>query len=239
MSNTTQKSLHKSLCEIAVKWLKRAPSAGGPGCAVAMSECKSGVDGEIPDAIGFRRTGYDATDGSVLVEVKTSRADFLADAKKSHRISGGIGSWRYYMAPKGLIDPNDLPMGWGLLQVNERGHVKALAGHATYFKGRHDEYLRQACLWRFLDVDVSREQFLLVRALANTGDPQKVLIMLREANNRAARLTAAVERIAKALGLPQHTSSYEVERTARLLRQRIEHDFNKMSCLTTDIARHG
>lgn len=239
MDTTTEKSLHKSLCETAVKWLKRAPSAGGPGCSVAVSECKSGFDGEIPDAIGFRRTGYEPTDGSVLVEVKTSRSDFLADARKPHRSSGGVGSWRYYLAPHGLIDPDELPTGWGLLQVNQRGHIKALAGHALYFKGRHDEYLRQADIWRFMDVDLGREQFLLVRALANTGDPQKVLDILREANNRAARLAVAVERIAKALGLPQHTPSYEVERQVRLICERLGHDFNEMPRAKARIVMRG
>lgn len=223
MTDQNEKNLHKSLCEIAVKWLKRAPSAGGPGCAIAMSECKTGWSGEIPDAIGFRRTGYQhPTDGSVVVEVKVSRSDFLADAKKPHRTHGGIGSWRYYMVPQGLITPEELPLGWGLLNVNKRGHVNAVAGHALYFKGRHDEYLRQACLWRFADVDVVREQFLLVRVIANTGDPQKVLDMLRDANNRAAGLTRAISRIAKAMELPEYTASYEVERHARLVTRRLQ-----------------
>ncbi|CAM3656982.1 adenylosuccinate synthase [Bordetella flabilis] len=229
------KTLHRSLCEIAVRWLKRARSAGGPGCAVAVSECKTGHDGEIPDAIGFRHTGYAPTDGSVLIEVKVSRADFLADARKHHRKAGGVGSWRYYMAPEGLIDPAELPDGWGLLQVNPRGHVKPLAGHALYFKGRDDEYVSQATQWRFPEVNLTRENFLLVRALANTGDPQKVLGMLRESNNRTARLSAAIERIAKALGLPQHASSFDVERTASRLLQQLERyrDHEKSSLLAS------
>lgn len=218
---TNQKTHHKALCELAVKWLKRARSAGGPGCAVALTECKTGWSGEIPDAIGFRFTGHEPTDGSVLVEVKVSRADFLADAKKPHRVSGGIGSWRYYMAPVGLIDPCELPQGWGLLQVNSRGHIKALAGHAVYFRGRYDEYKRQACLWRWQQVDLLREQYLLVRVLANTGDPQKVLDMLRDTNNRANRLTAAVSKVAVALGLSEYTPSSEVARHARILAQRL------------------
>ncbi len=219
-----EKTQHQTLCAIAVKWLKRAPSAGGPGCAVAVSECKTGWSGEIPDAIGFRYTGSQALDGSTLIEVKTSRSDFLADAKKPHRQTGGIGVWRYYMCPTGLIAPQELPIGWGLLEVNARGHVKALAGHALYFRQSHGytEYVRQASLWRFPDVDLHREQFLLVRTIANAGDPQKVLEMIRDANNRAARLTASIANIAAALDLPKYAASHEVERSARVLRQNLK-----------------
>lgn len=222
LSSSTQKNLHKELCGVAVKWLKRPKSAGGHGCAVALSECRTGYDGEIPDAIGFRQTGYPATDGSVVVEVKVSRADFLADAKKPHRIAGGIGSWRYYLAPQGLIRVDELPSGWGLLELTARGSVKALAGYATHCKARDSEYVRQACIWRFPDVDLQREQFLLVRALANTGDPQKVLGMLREANNRAARRASEIERIGKALGLPQYTAAHQIESQAVRMRKRLE-----------------
>lgn len=181
---------HKQMCEIAVKWLKRPNSAGGPGCAVALSECRSGWSGEIPDAIGFRASGH--WDGSYVVEVKTSRSDFLADAKKPHRASGGMGNWRYFMAPTGLIKTSELPAGWGLLEVNGRGHVKAVAGPAAFYKGPWGEMEKQIAAWK-QDSDMQREQFLMVRAMANTGDPQKVLDMIREANNRAARSFALYE----------------------------------------------
>src|SRR5690606_30712771 len=120
---------HADLCALALKWLKRPRSAGGAGCAVAVSECRTGWSGEIPDAIGFRCAEPDP--GSVVVEVKVSRPDFLADSKKPHRTSGGVGDWRYYMAPQGIISAVDLPKGWGLLEVNSRGHVKVVAGHAA------------------------------------------------------------------------------------------------------------
>ena len=30
---------------------------------------------------------------------------------------GGLGSERFYFAPKGLISPDELPEGWGLLEL--------------------------------------------------------------------------------------------------------------------------
>ena len=68
-------------------------------------------NGEQPDAIGWR-------DGlSFLIECKASRADFLADKKKPFRqdANKGMGDWRFYMSPPEIINPDDLPQGWGLL----------------------------------------------------------------------------------------------------------------------------
>ena len=114
---------HSDLCKLAVSWLKRPFSRGGHGCTVAIDECRTGWGGEIPDAVGYRYSGMQDTsmDGTVLVECKLSRSDFLADKAKPHRHAGGIGNWRYYMAPEGLISPEELPEKWGLVEVNARG----------------------------------------------------------------------------------------------------------------------
>jgi hypothetical protein len=73
---------------------------------------------ETPDAIGFKSFE------SILIEVKVSRGDFLRDAKKRHRQDGeGMGDLRYYMAPAGMIKSEEVPAGWGLLEVIE-GRVR-------------------------------------------------------------------------------------------------------------------
>jgi hypothetical protein len=58
----------------------------------------------------------------VLVESKVSRADFLADRAKPFRQSPetGVGCERYYLAPRGLICIEELPAGWGLLEMSGR-----------------------------------------------------------------------------------------------------------------------
>lgn len=165
MSNFT----HSALCSVAVKWLRRSWSQNGAACCVAVSEAKSGWHGEIPDAIGFRRKGH--RDGSVVVEVKVSRSDFLADAKKPHRASGGIGNRRYFMCPEGMISVDELPAGWGLLVVNARGHVKKLADATAWF-----------------DADADREQFILVRLLSRVGDAEALNKELKEARRERQRL---------------------------------------------------
>jgi hypothetical protein len=75
------------------------------------------VSGEMPDAIGWKRTCH-----SVLVECKISRADFLADRNKPFRVKPelGVGSERFYLAPKDLVNVEELPPGWGLLEYQNR-----------------------------------------------------------------------------------------------------------------------
>lgn len=67
---------HSELIEIGYRWLLKHTS-----CGVAFKELRAICpNGEIPDVIGFGGFGH-----SVLIEVKISRADFLADKKKIFR----------------------------------------------------------------------------------------------------------------------------------------------------------
>ncbi len=92
---------------MAVGWLRRYR------CGVVLSE-QACVSGEMPDAIGWKKACH-----SVLVESKVSRGDFLADRGKPFRLKpeSGVGCERYYLAPRGLIRVEELPAGWGLLEV--------------------------------------------------------------------------------------------------------------------------
>jgi hypothetical protein len=176
---------HRFLCDVAVKWLKRSNSKGGHGCHVAVSEVASGWSGEVPDAIGFRATG-DHTDGSVVVEVKVSRSDFLADKKKPHRNGRvvGLGNWRYYMCPVDLIKVDELPDNFGLLYVNTRGHIKPIVTPFTTTNYRTQTETLE--VMKFV-ADVKRESFLMVRLLSRVGDPEKFNNDLKDARNNGLR----------------------------------------------------
>jgi len=111
---------HDDLCCIAERWLLKAK-----GCSFAFKEFVSlGTYGEIPDAIGFR-SGI-----SILVECKASRSDFLSDKKKIFRRnpSKGMGTFRFFMCPAGLIHPDDLPERWGLVWVSDKGKATQKVG---------------------------------------------------------------------------------------------------------------
>lgn len=107
--------LHEQLCEKGVSWLKRN------GFAVAAMNVWAAGSRERVDCIGYRQQC------SAMIEVKVSRSDFLVDRKKPERKAGGAGTYRFYLAPAGLLAVNDLPTGWGLLEFTGRS-VKMVHG---------------------------------------------------------------------------------------------------------------
>lgn len=183
---------HSDLSALAVKWLRRPNSANGHGCNISMSELKSGWTGEIPDAIGFKLLHPHSE--SVVVEVKTSRSDFLADRNKPHRIRGGMGNYRYFMVPQGLISPGELPSGWGLLEVNSRGHIKPMAGPAAFASKNYNEWTTALEQFRN-EADTVREQWLLVKLLSQVGDPEEMNNKRKEVYRELDRVRAAHNRL--------------------------------------------
>ena len=174
---------HSQLCKLALSWLKRPQSRGGHGCKVAIDECRTGWGGEIPDALGYRFDGS-FMDGTVLVECKTSRADFLADQAKPHRQAGGVGNWRYYMA-EGIISVHELPDKWGLVEVNHRGHMKTVVGP---FTAPSYQVRRERLVAAWHPSDTQREFFLVVRLFDRISDPEKVVDLDKERNRLAFRV---------------------------------------------------
>ena len=102
---------HAQMVQRAVRWLRSYR------CGVVLSE-QACASGEMPDAIGWKRACH-----SVLVECKVTRADFLADRDKPCRMKpqNGVGCERFYFTPGGLVRPEELPAGWGLLEWRNRG----------------------------------------------------------------------------------------------------------------------
>ncbi|HUA15357.1 MAG TPA: hypothetical protein VMG31_08660 [Verrucomicrobiae bacterium] len=110
---------HAQMVERAVRWLRSYR------CGVVLSE-QACASGEMPDAIGWKQACH-----SVLVECKVTRADFLADRAKPFRQKPekGVGSERFYLTPPGLLTPDELPSGWGLLELR-RGRIDMLRASA-------------------------------------------------------------------------------------------------------------
>jgi len=111
---------HDELIQIGKKWLK---NQGGKrwSCGVIFTELVcAGM--ETPDIFGL------ASYGSTMIEVKTSRADFLRDKKKMFRMypDMGMGGYRFYLCPTGLIKEEELPENWGLVYVNEKGKARII-----------------------------------------------------------------------------------------------------------------
>src|SRR5712672_2656983 len=102
---------HSTIVAMGVPWLRRQ-------CSVVLYEFSTAAD-ENPDVIGWAPAA-----GSVLIECKLSRSDFLRDAAKTVRMNprAGMGQRRYYLCPSDLIEVKDLPPKWGLLWAT-RGQV--------------------------------------------------------------------------------------------------------------------
>jgi len=100
--------VHAALTQKGAAWLKKN------GFGVVATELTSLGLRERPDVLGFRSSC------SAMIEVKVSRADFLADQRKPERHVGGIGVYRFYLCPEGLIRPEELPLRWGLLYATGR-----------------------------------------------------------------------------------------------------------------------
>lgn len=98
---------HAELVVRAERWLLSI------GCGVTFAELTTAAS-ETPDAIGWKGSV------SVLIEAKTSRSDFHADQRKAFRRfpDMGVGCWRFYLCKPGVIRPEDLPAGWGLLYAD-------------------------------------------------------------------------------------------------------------------------
>ena len=102
----------------------------------------------MPDAIGWKRACH-----SVVVECKTSRADFLADQEKPFRQKPelGLGCERFYLTRAGLLQPKELPRGWGLLEsIKGKVHIiqRSARNLRTAIGFRHEMNLLLASLRR-------------------------------------------------------------------------------------------
>jgi hypothetical protein len=99
---------HAALVARSIGWLREFKH-----CRIVLSEMSCGWI-EVPDAIGFHeRTG------SVLIECKCSRSDFRVDGQKKARRDGvGMGAYRYYLVPHGLVRAHEFD---ALLGADETG----------------------------------------------------------------------------------------------------------------------
>ncbi len=123
-------SRHDQLVEIARRSLKST------GHDVVLTEARGGNSGERPDAIGWEIGG-----ASTLVECKVSRKDYLDEwrRRKPFRGLGGVGNRRYYMAFVGVLRPEDVVNGWGLVLVYPRARFRCVKTSAWFEADQENE----------------------------------------------------------------------------------------------------
>jgi hypothetical protein len=125
---------HRELCLEAAKYLRKRGIH--PFHKSQYVVCELERVGECPDAFGF---GASSTQ---LIEVKVSRADFLSDKNKLWRTKPeiGLGIYRSYLCPEGIIHIDDLPESWGLLWIDQKGEIVQIA-QAKQQQSNHIEEL--------------------------------------------------------------------------------------------------
>lgn len=159
MSKTN--SLHYDLCVEGAKWLKRRqvyercrekPCFSPELC----SGCRHGfkyIAVEL-NTVGTENCDVWGYDGYVtaVIEVKVSHEDFLADQKKYWRTEAPeeyrAGNMRWYLCPKGVIKPEELPDGWGLLYWDGKQIVPQVAPKTHIATGHADMMILYSILRR-------------------------------------------------------------------------------------------
>lgn len=121
------KTLHRIMCEEAAQILHKGGFDSRMGHKYVAVELMT-YGNEIPDV--WASNGWSAS----IVEVKTSRSDFLRDRAKKCRQNPieGIGNFRWYFAPQGIIKEDELPEDWGLAEADETGKYVRLVKIATF-----------------------------------------------------------------------------------------------------------
>lgn len=146
---------HAELVDRGARWLRNSAKVFSEltcgyhpisaRCAVVLTEAIGAGGSEIPDVIGWSNGGRI----SIVIECKTSRADFRADFRKwaRHTPRQCVGRFRFYMALPGIIAKEAVAeVGWGLLEVHGRSVriIQYSREHPYRLRGEH------ALLWSAL-----------------------------------------------------------------------------------------
>ena len=132
---------------------------------------------ETPDVIGWHG-GF-----STLIECKATRADFLSDKKKWFRRhpENGVGFYRYYMAPDGVITVDELPDRWGLIVVKGDGKTRVLHASERFCEwNQRAEIDLLLSLVRRLKVDPGNHVMIRVYTIESDKEPRASVGLLEQ-----------------------------------------------------------
>ncbi len=149
---------HAELISRGINWLKNN-QVSTMRFPIILHEYRCYAN-SIPDIIGMNHNR------TAVIECKISRADYLADQKKGHRhYCFQLGNLRYYLCPVGMLKPEEINGGWGLLYCHP--HRITLEKESNIFtkeQTRQEEY---------------RVMYSVIRRLMSYDGHNKTLDMLR------------------------------------------------------------
>ena len=165
---------HADLIEAGRKWCSRSwrpprywddsGDTGRGACSIVLTDITTAVS-ETPDVLGW------CAKTSILLEAKATRSDFLGDKKKLFRSRPelGVGDLRYYITPVGLVSVDELPAGWGLIEVTTRGGVRVLRGSQHHKADKGNELVIMQSLIRRLRVQPGRHIMINAYSMDRPG----------------------------------------------------------------------
>lgn len=102
-------------------------------------------------------------------EIKISRSDYFNDAKKDKHKEAKGANYFYYVVPKGLIQPNEVASGYGLIYVSDTGYVEIVKKPRQLHNEKFDRwqmlankmYWRFRQLWRekYINKEITRDEY--------------------------------------------------------------------------------
>lgn len=165
---------HDDLVEIGRKWClkpwsnKQGWSRGS--CSLVLTEIVTGCS-ETPDVLGWHG------DFSILLEAKTSRSDFQKDKKKHFRAHPelGLGNNRYFITPKGLVSVDEVPEGWGLIEVTPRGGTRVVKPSDFFESRKKSEVTILLSLIRRLKIDPGKHVSIRSYTIEKETEPKATM----------------------------------------------------------------
>lgn len=102
-------------------------------------------------------------------EIKTSRADFLKDAKKDKHKECNGANYFYYVCPKGLIGKDEVDKKYGLIYIWDTGFVEIVKKPRRLNLNKFDNW-KMLCnkmhgkwwqLWKqkWIDKEITRDEY--------------------------------------------------------------------------------
>lgn len=125
-ANRTRCAPHHDLGAMLATWLSRNGRACWTNIELKVRRTES-LQLVRPDVFSINATLDLERVDSAVHEVKVSRSDFLADIAKPSKRAGyaAISEKFYYVAPEGLLRPEEMPDGAGLLVASGEDFVVA------------------------------------------------------------------------------------------------------------------
>jgi len=143
-------SLHYQLCLEGAKWLHKRKNLNCRECPCFKNTCCGACRRCLYVAVELNTYATENTDVwgfdgwcTTVIEVKTSHADFKNDQKKFWRNvlpEHQAGNLRWYLCPEGIIKPDELPEGWGLLYWDGK-RIYPVVAPETRMQGCHADMM--------------------------------------------------------------------------------------------------